>query len=103
MEERVDSREQEQYLDEALKRAGAFEEMVKTKGWELATAFYQNKVKNLMNELVNSPEKPIGEFEALRQEVIGLKKLFQSIEGDLATLQKFREDKANEPEDTSTE
>jgi len=83
------SNQQQQYLDETLKRAGAFEELVRTKGWEYVKSFYQNRVQALANGLLLSDE-PITKFEAERQELMGIRKLLSYIDSDLTILADFR-------------
>lgn len=85
---------QEQYLQETLERASAFEETIRTRGWEHIKAYYTNLVQKLANDLMVSNE-PITKFEDQRNEVKGLRKLLAMIDGDLKTLENERnKDKA---------
>lgn len=88
------SDQQKAFLDDALKRAGAYEELIRTKGWEYIKAYYESRVKALASGLLVS-DRPIEEFDGERRELIGLRKLLGSIESDLNVLADFR--KKNEP------
>lgn len=80
---------QEQFLHETLERASAFEETIRTKGWEHIKAYYTNLIQKLANDLLMS-DKPITEFEAQRNEAKGLRKLLMKVESDLKTLENER-------------
>ncbi len=73
-------------LNEVMERAGAFEAMVTTKGWEYIQAYYQNKVQGLASSILLQDSKPMEDFENERRELIGLKKLLNFIDNDLTTL-----------------
>jgi hypothetical protein len=81
--------EQRQALDDQLKRATAFEEMIRTKGWEYLKAYYQAEVQGLATGLLVS-EHPIVEFENKRREIIGIRKLMSLVDSDLNMLANFR-------------
>lgn len=83
--------EQEQELDETLKRASSLEETVNSKGWVYIKAYYQNQVQNFATQLLISEDLPIDKFEKARWELLGIKKLLAGIDGDLETLKNFRE------------
>lgn len=89
------TKEQRQALEEALARAGAFEETVRTKGWEYIKSFYANNLQMFASDLILSEDKPIQEFEAKRRELIGVRKLMTLIDSDLQTLEIYRK-KQNE-------
>lgn len=81
---------QQEALKETLERAGAFEEMATTKGWQYVMAYYQNQIALFMNEIMGS-DKPIGTFEEKRHELMGLKKLLGQIDSAIQTLNAARE------------
>lgn len=80
---------QQQYLDETLERAGAFEELVRVKGWEHVLAYYQNKVQQLTTDILTSA-KPLAEFEGERHKVMGIRELINNINSDLKVLEDER-------------
>jgi hypothetical protein len=84
---------QKEALKETLERAGAFEEMATTKGWQYVVAYYQNQIALFMNEIMGS-DKPIEEFEEKRHELMGLKKLLGQIDSAIQTLNATREKEA---------
>ena len=84
------SEDQKLALDDQLKRAGAFEELIRTKGWEYIKAYFTNKVQSFANSLLLQPQEPIEKFEAERQELAGLRKLIGYIDSDLQVLKDFR-------------
>lgn len=83
------SEAQKAYQDEQLKRGAAFEELIRTKGWEYVKAFYQNKMQALANNLMLSAD-PITKFEGERQELVGIRKLLAFIDSDIKALEEFR-------------
>lgn len=92
-----DSKQQEardQALHDELERAGAFEEMVRTKGWEYLKAYYLNQVQQLANDLLLSPEEPIEKLEGRRQRLVGLRQLMAEVDSSLDTLKRYREEKS---------
>jgi len=86
------TQQRNQALEEKLARAGAFEVMVKTKGWELLQAFYQNQVQQFAGELLLNPEQPIEQLEGRRQRLVGLRMLMAEVDDALSTLTRFREE-----------
>lgn len=88
----MDKEQQEKYLDEALKRAGAFEEMINTQGWEHVKSWYQARLAVFINDTLGDSSKPLADFESERSELAGIKSLLSLIDGDLETLRKFREE-----------
>lgn len=86
------SKEQQQYLDETLERGVAFEEMIRTKGWEIVLSYYQNSLQTLTTQMITQEDKSIEEFEKDRREIIGIRKLINRISSDIETLNKQREE-----------
>lgn len=83
------TREQLESQDDQLRRAGAFEEMVRTKGWEYLQAYFQNRVQALATEILLS-DQPITDFESERRELMGIKKMLGQVSSDLEALEQFR-------------
>lgn len=81
--------EQKHYQDDLLKRATAYEEMVRVKGWEHLRENFENRLKKFVNGLLVS-EEPIEKFESERREIMGIRKLLASIDSDLQSLERFR-------------
>jgi hypothetical protein len=79
------SEEQKQGVIEACKRGLLFERLTHEEGWEYIQAFYQNKIQAFTNGLLLTDE-PIEKFEAERNEIKGIRKLFGSIQDDIDTL-----------------
>ncbi len=79
------SESQQQSLNEACGRGVAFEEMIRTKGWEWVLAFYQAQIQSLANDLILSNDD-ISTFEGRRNEIKGLRKLIENINSDIQTL-----------------
>ena len=73
-------------MAESKGRGQAFEETVRTKGWEYIKAYYLNKVQQFANSLLMEDKKEVVEFEAERRELIGLRKLIGFIENDIKVL-----------------
>lgn len=80
------SSEQEQAKQEQLERGQAFIELMASRGFEHLRVYYQQRLQRLTNEIILSDDKSIGEFEAQRREVIGLRKLFAQIQHDVDAL-----------------
>lgn len=85
------SPEQEQAKLEQLKRGAAFEELIRSNGWKLIQGYYQNRVVALTNGILTASEKDISEFEQERRELVGIKKLFSHIDGDIKALENERQ------------
>lgn len=79
------NKQQQQDFDERMQRAGAFEQMVHTKGWEYITSYYQNKLQVFASRLLNE-DKPITEYEAERNELKGIKKIVGEVSSTLEFL-----------------
>lgn len=88
----------EQARSETLEQAVAFEELVRTKGWDFVKANYQTKVQGLATMILTS-DKPMEEFESERQQVIGLRNLIGFIDDAL----NFLNDERKKPATTATE
>jgi hypothetical protein len=85
------SEDQKRYLDDTLKRGDAFEQMLNSKGWEYVKSYYQGRVVELTNILVTRPDISTEKLEPARFELIGLQKLLAYIEGDIKTLNEYRD------------
>lgn len=94
------SEQQQEALDEQLKRATAFEELIRTRGWEYIKAYFQTEVQAFANGLLVS-DKSIADFESRRREIIGLRKLMGLVDSDLRMLTEFRQKKDGQPKDTT--
>lgn len=75
-----------------MKKAGAFEEMVRTQGWKYITSYYQNKLQYFATSLMVE-DKPISEYEAERNELKGLRRVFGEVDSKLDLLKREREKK----------
>jgi hypothetical protein len=79
-------------LEESLVRGQAFEELIRSTGWEFIKNWYQKKIQTFATSLLVSDQKGIIEFENERRELIGLRKLMGVIDNDLNILHKYEED-----------
>jgi hypothetical protein len=91
-QQELDSQQQEA-LEESLSRGLAFEELIRTKGWEYVKAWYQKKIQALATGLLLEDKKKIEEFENDRRELIGIRRLLGLIDNDIQILKKHEEDK----------
>ena len=73
-------------MEASLERGQAFEELIKTKGWESIKAWYQAKIQQFASSLLINEKKDILEFERERRELMGLRKLLGFVENDIKTL-----------------
>lgn len=89
MEPQSLSEEQQRELNELMEAGVAFEELIRTKGFEMLKSYYEVMLKSFVNELMNS-DKPIGEFEHKRQQLMGVKALFSKITSTLEVLENER-------------
>ena len=87
----MDKDTKDKLIREQLERAGAFEELVRTRGWQFVVARYKNDLAGFINEMMSSDE-PISSFENRRQSLKALKRVLAEIDNDLLSLQKYRED-----------
>lgn len=88
--------QQDQALQDTLSRAGAFEEMVRTKGWEWLMANYQTRVQVFTTNVLTS-DQPIAQFEEERQQIIGIKNLIGDVQSDLDALARYRKEQDGQP------
>ena len=95
----MDNEARDKLIRDQLERAGAFEELIRTKGWQFVVARYKNDLASFINEMMISDE-PIASFENKRQSLKALKKILAEIDNDLRALQEYREDA--KPDDTSS-
>ena len=84
------SDQQQQMLDDQLKRADAFEGLIKSKGWGYVKAYFETRIQSFANGLLTS-DKEIGKFEAERNKIAGLRELIGFIDSDLDVLRRYRE------------
>jgi hypothetical protein len=90
-------------LEDSLKRGSAFEQLIRSEGWEYVKAWYQNKIQRFATSLLIEDTKNVEEFEHERRELIGLRKLMGLIENDLKILHDSQEKEKNEKAKQSTE
>jgi len=81
----------DQALQDSLVRGSAFEELIRTKGWEFVKAWYQAKVQYLATELLMNDKKQMAEFENERRELMGIRKLLGFVDNDIRILRKHEE------------
>lgn len=87
-------RRQEESLQEMLAEAGAYEEMVRTKGFAHLKAYITAEIQDLANLLLLQTDKPASDFEGKRHEIIGLNKLLGRIQGRLEALESYRKEES---------
>lgn len=91
----MDNKQQQELRDQSqkdfLERAGAYEELVRTKGWEWLMANFQTRVQVFTTNVLTS-DRPIEEFEHDRQQIVGIKKLIADVQGDLDALVRYRKE-----------
>jgi len=75
-----------------LARGSAYQQLIRTKGWEYIKLWYQKKVQKLATDLLLNDKKPTVEFEAERYELVGLRKMLGMIENDMEILRQHEED-----------
>lgn len=80
------------YTDEMLARATAFEEMIRTKGWEIIAGYIQERVKQFANEAIVTGFKSLDEYQHHRGRIEGLREIMIQVESDLEHLKKYREE-----------
>lgn len=89
------SDQQKEYLEAQMIQGQAFEEMIRTKGWEYIKAYYQQSLADFINSIMVQG-RPITEFEDARNQLIGLKSLLGYIDGSIQTLNKEAKKEKNE-------
>lgn len=85
------SPEQEHAKEEQMMRGNAFEELVRTEGWKLVMAYYENRVKALTTGILMADDRGLQDFEPERRELVGIRKLLALIESDMEALRRDRE------------
>lgn len=80
-------------MEESLKRGEAFEELVRTKGWEYIQGHFQARVQQFVTSLLIEGKKDIKEFENERRELIGLRRVIGMVGNDIKTLEDSRDAK----------
>lgn len=89
MEAQELSSEQKSYLDQSLEHGIAFEQMVRSKGWEFVLQYITAKVQGLTSEMLTS-DAPIETFEANRLKVAGMRELLTFVESQIKVLEDSR-------------
>lgn len=77
-------------LEESLARGGAFEAMVREKGWELVSAYIQNQIRIFTTKAIKEGFKNMEEYSYERGLVEGLRRLLGNIESSLNQLEEYR-------------
>lgn len=86
----MDSNNQaQQAKNQTLEQGVAFEDLIRTKGWEFVKSYYQLKVQSFATQILVS-EKPISEFEAERHQLVGLRNLLGYIDTSIKLLENER-------------
>lgn len=76
----------EEYKQEALKRASAFEQLIRSESWVFIKSYIENTIKTFSNRAIRVGFKDMEEYQFERGKVEGLTALLSSIESDLAIL-----------------
>lgn len=82
--------QQQSSLDESLQRGEAFLKLTLSPEWNYIKAYYENKIKALVNGLIVT-DAEIEKFESERQQIKGLRKLFSMMETDIQALKKHND------------
>ena len=80
------TKEQLQYKNEQLARGVAFEELVRSKGFEHVKAYIENKIRMFTNQAIINGFNSMEEYREKKGEVNGLRELLQNIEADIEAL-----------------
>jgi hypothetical protein len=80
------SQAQQEALEESLAQGQAFEELIRTTGWEYIKKYYQTKIQQFATSLLIEGNKSIVEFENARRELIGIRNLMGMVESALQIL-----------------
>lgn len=83
---------QEQAVEELHERGVAFEELVRSRGWELIKAYYQNRIASFTSGLLIADKREIEEFEKERREIIGIRKLLGHIDESINQSRELRKE-----------
>ena len=78
-------------LKEKMQRGVAFEEMVRSKGWEYIKAYIETQIKQFANEAILSGFKELYEYNYKRGRVVGMRDILGEIESSLKVLEDERE------------
>jgi len=89
MEAQELSSEQKSYLDQSLEHGVAFEEMIRSKGWEFVLQYITSRVQGLTSEMLTS-DAPIEQFESSRLKVAGMRELLTFVESQIKVLEDSR-------------
>ena len=79
-----------QQLDEKLKRSGRIEILVNQDGWQDVLNYYEAQIKLFANDILLS-DKPTIEYDQVRQQIKGMRKIIGFVNEHLDTLRMFRE------------
>jgi len=82
----MDNNPAQQSKNDSLVRGEAFRSLIRSEGWKFIKAYFENKVQAMATALLVE-DKPIAEYEGLRHELIGLRKLIGFIDNDIKTLE----------------
>lgn len=96
MEQAELTKEQKQSREETLVRASAFALLAHNEGFKYIKAYYENKLQSFVTSMFTQENKAIGEFEAERREIMGLKKMFGEIDWALTELEREKNAKPTE-------
>jgi len=79
-----------QLLDEKLKACGRLEILTNQDGWQDVLNYYEAQIKVFANDLLLS-DKPTAEYDQVRQQIKGMRKIIGFVDEHLQTLRMFRE------------
>lgn len=85
------TKEQQEEINEYIKKGVAFEGMVSSDGWQYIKAYYELKLKQFVSMVFSKDQEPLQSFEKERSELIGLKKLMTEIDFAIKKLNDERE------------
>jgi hypothetical protein len=76
---------------EMLEKAGAFEELIRTKGWEYIKNYIEEQIKDFANISIINGYKSIEDFNFARGQIVALRQILVEIESQLRNLNNYRE------------
>ena len=79
------SEEQLKAKDNALMQGEAFDEMTRSRGWQMLQQEYANRIQKFVNGLLTADDIEIVKFEAERRELMGIRKMLGYVETRLQT------------------
>ena len=82
--------------EKSIEKAGAYEVMTGSKGWESVTAHIQEQIANFVNRSLLDGFKTIEDYQYARGYVNGLRELLVEVQSSLDELNRFRESKRAE-------